>query len=47
MYKPGRTHVIANTLSRLPNSIEPTSVFNQTTYASLFYIGPEWVNDAK
>ncbi len=47
MYKSGRTHVIADALSRLLNSIEPTSVPNQTTYASFFYIGHVWLNDAK
>ncbi len=47
MYKPNIIHVVANTLSRLPNVIEPTSVPNQTTNASLFYIGPKWMNDGK
>jgi hypothetical protein len=41
LYKPGRIHVIADALSRLPYSIEPTSVSNQTTYASLFYTRPK------
>ncbi len=47
VYKPGITHVIVDALSRLLNIIEPTSVSNQTTYASLFYTGPEWLNDVK
>jgi hypothetical protein len=47
MYKLGRTHVVTNALSRLPNIIEPTSVFDQTTYASLFYIKFEWLKDVK
>ncbi len=47
MYKLGRTRVVANALSRLPDSTEPTCVPNHTTYASLFYTGLEWLNDAK
>jgi hypothetical protein len=45
VYKPSRTHVVVDALSRLSNSIEPTCVPNQTTYPSLFYIGLEWLND--
>jgi hypothetical protein len=37
MYKLGITHVVADALSRLLDITQPTSVFNQTTYASLFY----------
>jgi hypothetical protein len=47
MYKPNIIHVIANALSRLPNSTESTSVPDQTTYASLFYTWPKWLNDVK
>jgi hypothetical protein len=47
MYKPRKIHVVADALSRLQNIIEPTSVPNQTTYANLFYIEPEWLNDVK
>jgi hypothetical protein len=47
MYKPSRTHVVANALSRLPNVIEPIGVFDQTTYASLFYIEPKWLKNMK
>jgi hypothetical protein len=47
VYKPSKTHVVINALSRLPNSIEPIGVLDQTTYANLFYIGPEWLNDVK
>ncbi len=47
VYKPSRTHVVVNTLSRLLDSIEPIGVLNQTTDASLFYTGPEWLNDVK
>jgi hypothetical protein len=45
MCKPRRIHVVADALSRLLDSIEPIGVPNQTTYASLFYIGLEWLND--
>jgi hypothetical protein len=45
VYKPGIIHVVANALSRLPDSIEPMGVFNQTTYASFFYIGLKLLND--
>jgi len=47
VYKPSRTHVVANALSRLPDIIEPTCVLNQTTYANLFYIMLKWLNDVK
>jgi hypothetical protein len=38
MYKPRKTHVSIDALSKLPYIKEPTSVLNQTTNASLFYI---------
>jgi hypothetical protein len=47
MYKPSRTHVVADALSRLLDITEPTSMFNQTTNANLFYTQPKWLNDAK
>jgi hypothetical protein len=47
MYKLGRIHVVVDALSRLPNITEPTSVFNQTRYANLFYIELEWLNEVK
>jgi hypothetical protein len=47
VYKPSRTHVVANALSRLPNITKPTSVFDQTTNANLFYIEPKWLSDVK
>jgi hypothetical protein len=34
-------------LGRPTNIIEPTSVFNQTIDASLFYTKPEWLKDVK
>jgi hypothetical protein len=38
VYKPCRTHVVADALSRLPNITKPTCVHDQTTYASFCYI---------
>jgi hypothetical protein len=36
MYKLGRTHVVVDALSRLPNITKPTSIHDQTIDASLF-----------
>jgi hypothetical protein len=47
VYKPNRTHVITNALSRLPDSTKLTGVPNRTIDASLFYTGLEWLNDVK
>jgi hypothetical protein len=47
MYKLGGTHVLINSLSRLPAIIEPISVFDQTTNASLFYVELKWLKDVK
>jgi hypothetical protein len=47
MYKLGRTHVVINTLLRLPDSTKPIGVPNQTTNESLFYTRPKWMNDVK
>jgi hypothetical protein len=32
VYKPSKTHVIVDALSRLPNIIEPIGVLDETTY---------------
>jgi hypothetical protein len=45
MYKPCKIHVDVDALLRLPDIIEPICVFNQTTYASLFYTKLEWLKD--
>jgi hypothetical protein len=47
MYKLGKTHVVANALSRLSDNTKPTCVPNQTTNASLFYTWPKWLNDVR
>jgi hypothetical protein len=38
VYKPNRTHVVANVLSKLPDSSKPLGVPNQTMDASLYSI---------
>ncbi len=47
VYKPSIIHVIVDALSKVLDSIKPTSVFDQTTNASLFYTRLEWLNDVK
>jgi hypothetical protein len=47
MYKPGKTHVIADALSRLPNITKPIGVPDQTIDVSLFYTKLKWFNDVK
>jgi hypothetical protein len=47
VYKPNKTHVIIDALSRLPNITKPTYVHDQTIDASLFYIKLERLNDEK
>jgi hypothetical protein len=47
VYKLAKIHEVANALLRLPNITKPTCVHDQTTYVSLFYIEPKWVNDVK
>jgi hypothetical protein len=47
MYKLDRIHVVANSLSRLTNNIEPTGVPDQTIDAILFYTRLVWLNDVK
>ncbi len=47
MYKPGRTHVVTNALSKPPNIIESTSAPNQATNPTFFYTKSKWLNDVK
>jgi hypothetical protein len=47
VYKPGKIHVVVNALLRLLDIIEPTCVFDPTTYASLFYTELEWLKDVR
>jgi hypothetical protein len=43
IYKPGRTHVVVDALSRLPNSLKLLGLPNQTVDASLFFVEPIWM----
>jgi hypothetical protein len=36
VYKPSRSHLMVNALSRLPNQTKLVGVFDQTTYAHMF-----------
>jgi len=47
VYKLGKIHVVANALSILLNITKSTSVPNETTYVSMFYIELEWLNNVK
>jgi hypothetical protein len=47
VYKPCRTHVVTDVLSRLPDVTEPIGVLDQTKDASLFYTKPKWLIDVK
>jgi hypothetical protein len=47
VYKPSRTHVIIDVLSRVLNTTKPTVMPYQTINASLFYTKPQWLNDVK
>lgn len=45
VYKPGKTHGVADALSRLPNKEPATGVEDQTTDSSLMYVKPQWLED--
>ncbi len=47
VYKLGKTHVVANVLSRLLDSSEPLGVPNQTIEASLCHVEPIWMLEMK
>jgi hypothetical protein len=47
VYKLGRTHVVADVLSILPNSLEPLGVPDQIVNASLFSVKPIWMQEVK
>jgi hypothetical protein len=40
VYKHGRTHVVVDVLSRLPDNLDPLGVPDQTVDASLFFVKP-------
>jgi hypothetical protein len=43
IYKLGKTHVVVDALSKLPDSSKPLGVSNQIIHASLFSIKPIWM----
>jgi hypothetical protein len=43
VYKPGRFHLMANVLNRLPNQTEPIGVLDQTYDVHLFTSQPKWL----
>jgi hypothetical protein len=47
VYKLQHTHVVANGLSKLPNSIEPTEVSNQIVDVTLFHMQLVWLKEVK
>jgi hypothetical protein len=47
VYKLGKTHVVVYVLSRLPDSLKPLGIPNQTIEASLFSIEPMWMHEVK
>jgi len=47
VYKPSKTHVVVDALSRLSYSTKPIVVPDQTMNVSLFYTWLEWLNDVK
>jgi hypothetical protein len=47
IYKLGITHLVVEALSTFLDSIKSIGVLDQTTNASLFYVGPKWLNDVK
>jgi hypothetical protein len=42
-YKPNRSHLMANVLSRLPNYTKPIGVLDQTCDAHMFTLQPKWL----
>jgi Uri superfamily endonuclease len=45
VYKPGRSHIMANVLSTLPNHIEPIGVPDQTCDAHMFTLQSKWLQN--
>ncbi len=43
IYKPGKTHVVVDVLSKLLDSSKPLGVLDQIVDASLFYVKPIWM----
>jgi len=47
VYKPNGTHVVIDSLSRLLDIIEPTSVLDQAINAIFFNVESKWLKDVK
>jgi hypothetical protein len=47
VYKPNRTHVIADVLSILLNNLEPFDIQGQTMDTLLFFVKPIWMQEVK
>jgi hypothetical protein len=47
VYKPGRTHVVVDVLSKLPDNSKPLGVPNQIVDMSLFLVEPIWMQEVK
>jgi hypothetical protein len=45
VYKPSKSHYVANVLLQLSNSIKNKGVFDQILYATLFTLQPTWLQD--
>jgi hypothetical protein len=43
VYKPCRSHLMVDALSRLPNQGELVGVLDQTTDVHMFILQPEWL----
>jgi hypothetical protein len=45
VYKPSRSHLMADALSRLPNQVELVGVPNQTTNVHMFTLHIDWLQN--
>jgi hypothetical protein len=47
IYKPNKTHVVIDALSKLLDSSKPLGILHQTMDASLFFVEPIWMQEIK
>jgi hypothetical protein len=47
VYKPSKTHVVVDALSKLLDSSKPLGVLDQTMDMSLFFVEPIWMQGVK
>jgi hypothetical protein len=47
VYKHGKIHVVVDVLSKLPDSLKPLGIPNQTIDASLLFVKPIWMQEVK